>query len=333
MHFARRIPASQFSRAANLAKRPARKSSRRTSIDDRHAREVGLDSVARRERSLTRDRQPAAASRATHLSPGERARQERAHSHTGRMQPQMSAGSRVLGPFPRETCSVRVERILMTPGQRGGGRGPGVCVPPEHVAAHLRRVEPGRYRISCLDDRRHFVRHGAFVVEVGASGATPRRVPPRSSRDYVRRTRPRRHPSQEVGAEAVATTLRTPPEVTRELARLRREILRRDRRIRPLKELRAELGREHRASLRSLGLHLTQAVAERDRATREADALRVELEAARRELAALRTSGGASSCERGETKSPPVARRTPASSAPSAPSEVRGHRVDLSGCL
>lgn len=164
------------------------------------------------------------------------------------MQQQRSTGSRGLGPFPRETCTVRVERVLTTPGHRGRGRGPAVCVPPEHVVAHLRRAEPGRYRISCLDDRRHFVRHGTCVVEVGAPGATPSRVPPRSSRDYERRTCVRPRPSQKARAEVGATTAPVPPKAACELARLRRKIVRRDRRIRPLKQLRAELGREHRAS-------------------------------------------------------------------------------------
>lgn len=228
---------------------------------------------------------------------------------------------------------MRVERVLTTPEHRGGGRGPAVCVPPKHVVAHLRRAEPGRYRISCLDDRRHFVRHGACVVEVGAPGATPRRVPPRSSRDYERRTCVRPRPSQKARAEVGATTAPVTPKAACELARLRRKIVRRDRRIRPLKQLRAELGREHRARLRSLGHHLAQAVAERDQSTREADALRVQLDAARRELASLRATRGASSREGGETKRAPVAQRAATSSASSAPPEARGQRVDLSGIL
>ncbi len=254
------------------------------------------------------------------------------------MQTQSGEGGRGLGAFPRETCTVRVERVVETPGRRGGGRGPGVCVVPERVVEHLRRVEPGRYRLSCLDGRRHFVKHGACVVEVDARGSMPRRVPPRTSRDYERRAPRRRRARPDVHAEVGTTASHAGPDVMGELTRLRRELERRDRRAQPVQRLRAEMRREHRSRLRTLERHFDRAVAQRDQARREVDALRAELDAARRDIEALRARRGVASREAAATSATRngprgVASSTPTTAAPSAPAEERAQRVDLSGLL
>lgn len=120
--------------------------------------------------------------------------------------------------------------------------------------------------------------------------------------------------------------------MTQQLALLHREIQRRDRRIRPLKQVRAELKREHRAHLRSLGRHLTRAIADRDRSTRETNALRAELDAARREIASLHAARDATPREGIDTKGTRARQRATTSSA-SSHLERRGQHVDLSGML
>ncbi len=255
------------------------------------------------------------------------------------MQTQSGEGGRGLGAFPRETCTVRVERVVATPGRRGGGRGPGVCVPPERVVEHLRRVEPGRYRLSCLDGRRHFVKHGALVVEVDARGSMPRRAPPKTPRDYERRAPRRRRELPDARAEGAAMAPQAGPDVTGELARLRRELARRDRRIQPVKRVRAELRREHRSRLRTLERHFDRAVAQRDQARREVDALRAELDGARREVEALSARHAGASREADVTRAAQsgprgvTSPRVPTSAASPAPAEERGQQVDLSGLL
>lgn len=95
------------------------------------------------------------------------------------------------GTMPPDTRGVLIERLIPSPGRRGGRRERVAYVLPEACSPWLRGLAHGRYRISCVGAR-GCIKDGARVVEARGDGALPQVVPPRSPRDYPRTARARK---------------------------------------------------------------------------------------------------------------------------------------------
>lgn len=85
---------------------------------------------------------------------------------------------------PAGTVVLRVERLVADTHQRGGRRVFVGRIGPADLLTLLRSLEPGRYRVSCLNAQGRFLQDGAHAIEILERGAEPRVVSARTSRDY-----------------------------------------------------------------------------------------------------------------------------------------------------
>lgn len=155
---------------------------------------------------------------------------------------------------------------------------------PGEVAPYLRRVTPGRYRVTCLDGKRRFLKGGVVVLEVTRQGAPPQRAVARTPRDYDERWAKRRT------ANPAGAPRRTPRAAnpTREVVvALRRKVRRREARVREGRAARRRARRQLRAVQRAARRREERLQTSVDATWRALEAAGQELAEARREAAAL----------------------------------------------
>lgn len=97
------------------------------------------------------------------------------------------SGHRPLPVPPAGTSLITIARAQPGSQQRGGRRVDVARVAPAELRDALLAQGPGRYRVSCLDDRKCFLQGGSFVAEVVAGSLEPVKVQPRKPGDYPRR--------------------------------------------------------------------------------------------------------------------------------------------------
>lgn len=98
--------------------------------------------------------------------------------------------SATLPVFPHGTSLLTIGRQRPDSHQRGGAREHVARVQPTALRTTLLKHGPGRYRVSCLDQRGRFLKGGAFVMEVSAGSPDPMVATARKPNDYARRPSP-----------------------------------------------------------------------------------------------------------------------------------------------
>lgn len=149
------------------------------------------------------------------------------------------------GTFPVGTCGVLIERLIPTPGHKGGHREYVVYVSPAKFAVQLSGLPPGRYRVACVGAR-GFIAGGTRVVEV-QEGVPAKRVPARTPKDYPRTQATRKKTRLRGRLKTARARLRS---ATHEKHRVRRTVTRRDAQIARERDTHASREKKARAELR-----------------------------------------------------------------------------------
>jgi hypothetical protein len=201
------------------------------------------------------------------------------------------ADSLVRQGFPPETRGVLIERIIQALGRRGGRRERVDYVRPRDLQARLRKLEPGRYRVTCIGPR-GCIAGASKVMEARSVGEVPVNVPARRARDYART---RRTPPKPKLRKRLRMTRQKLRGAVLDRSHLRKKVRRRDLQIQrdraahqeQVSALRAEL-RRSRADARSTASQRDHAFAFAESQERACQRAMREAEGLRRELAAVR---------------------------------------------
>lgn len=160
--------------------------------------------------------------------------------------PHMSLSTVFGGTIPEGTRGVLIERILATPGKRGGHRERVGYVSVDQSEARLPDLTSGRYRFACIGPR-GVLRGGTRMIEVDENGSV-RLARARTPRDYGRPGGSRRKARLRAKLRATRTRLR---ETMHTKHGVQRKVKRRDAQIVREREAHAEEVASLRAELRS----------------------------------------------------------------------------------
>jgi hypothetical protein len=160
--------------------------------------------------------------------------------------PHMSLSTVFGGAIPEGTRGVLIERILATPGKRGGHRERVGYVSVDQAEARPPALRSGRYRFACIGPR-GVLRGGTRVIEVDENGLV-RLARARTPRDYARSGGSRRKARLRAKLRATRTRLR---ETMHTKHGVQRKVKRRDAQIVREREAHAEEVASLRAELRS----------------------------------------------------------------------------------
>lgn len=186
------------------------------------------------------------------------------------------------GTMPPDTHGILIERLIPSPGRRGGRRERVDYVHPEACPARLRGLAAGRFRIACIGAR-GCIKGGARVVEVRGDGALPQAVPPRSPRDYPRTPRARKRTRLRARLKTARARLHA---TTRAKRGAGRKLRRRDAQILRERADHARRETQLRAEVRAARRSTRVATRARDKAYAHAEAQeRARAEAERRAFA------------------------------------------------
>ncbi len=227
------------------------------------------------------------------------------------------------GTFPEGTRGILVDRVIPTPGRRGGRRERVDYLSPEQCASRLHELAPGRYRIACIGSRGP-IKQGARVLEVREDGSIAI-VRARTSSDYPRSRGARKKSRLRAKLKAARARLRATTHAKHgavrkverrdaQIARERAAYARREERVRA--EARAAR-REARAALRARDKAFAYAEAQvhaRDAAEQRASAEARARSDAEAEVARLRAE--VQTLQRARPKAPAPPRRPRAVEVP-----------------